>query len=293
VSKKRGSWVARIAVLIGLVSLLGFSVTPMVSAVLEARQSNPPDARASAEAAEQENKADLEDRARGYELVLQREPDNETALLGLLQIKLQLNDIKGTVEPLEKLAQLNPQDTRYKVLLAQTRQYTGDREGAAQTYRNILTAQPGNVQALEGLSALLVDEGRPEAAIGLLEDTLKTAPQANQVDPKSVDVTSVRVLLGGVYAKQQRYEDALQAYNKAIEADNKDFRPLVGKAIVLKQQGKIEDARPLFDKALALAPAQYKDQIQVQLEELEAASAEAPSPEAASPETEENSSAPE
>jgi tetratricopeptide (TPR) repeat protein len=288
VSKKRGNWLARIAVLIGLVGLLGFSVTPMVSAVLEARQSSPPDARASAEAAAQENKEELEDRARGYELVLQREPDNETALLGLLQIKLQLNDIKGTVEPLEKLAQLNPQDTRYKVLLAQTRQYTGDREGAAQTYRNILTAQPGNVQALEGLSALLVDEGRPEAAIGLLEDTLKTAPQANQVNPKSVDITSVRVLLGGVYAKQQRYEDALQAYNKAIEADNKDFRPIFGKAKVLKQQGKIEDARPLFDKALAIAPDQYKDQIQVELEELEA-----PSAESASPENAENSPAPE
>ncbi|MGB3236652.1 MAG: tetratricopeptide repeat protein, partial [Geitlerinemataceae cyanobacterium] len=169
-------------------------------------------------------------------------------------------------------------------------QYTGDREGAAQTYRNILTSTPGNVQALEGLSALLVDEGRPEAAIGLLEDTLSTAPQANQVEPKSVDVTSVRVLLGGVYAQQQRYEDALQVYNKAIEADNKDFRPLVGKAIVLKQQGKIEDARPLFDKALALAPAQYKDQIQVQLEELDAPSAQTASPEAASPEDSEPSS---
>lgn len=292
-SKKRGSWLARIAVLVGLVGLLGFSVTPMVSAVLEARQSNAPEDRTSAESAQQENKAELADRARGYELVLQREPDNETALLGLLQIKLQLNDIKGTLEPLEKLAQLNPQDTRYKVLLAQTRQYTGDREGAAQTYRNILTAQPGNVQALEGLSALLVDEGRPEAAIGLLEDTLKTAPLANQADPKSMDVTSVRVLLGGVYAKQQRYEDALQAYNKAIEADVKDFRPIVGKAIVLKQQGKIDEARPLFDKALALAPAQYKDQIQVQLEQLDASSAEAASPEAVSPEDADNSSAPE
>lgn len=273
-SQKRGSWLARIAVLIGLVGLLGFSVTPMVSAVLEARQSSPPDAKTAAEDTQRQKQSDLEDRARGYELVLQREPDNQTALLGLLQIKLELNDIKGTVEPLEKLAALNPQETRYQVLLAQTRQYTGDREGAAQTYRNILTAQPGNLQALEGLSALLIDEGRPEAAIGLLEDALKTAPQANQVEPKSVDVTSVRVLLGGVYAKQQRYEDALQAYNKAIEADSKDFRPVFGKAKVLKQQGKIEDARPLFDKALALAPAQYKDPIQVEIESLQASSAE-------------------
>jgi len=288
VSQKRGNWLARIAVLIGLVGLLGFSVTPMVSAVLEARQSNPPDAKTSAEATQRQKQSDLEDRARGYELVLQREPDNQTALLGLLQIKLELNDIKGTIEPLEKLAALNPQETRYQVLLAQTRQYTGDREGAAQTYRNILTAQPGNLQALEGLSALLIDEGRPEAAIGLLEDALKTAPQANQVEPKSVDVTSVRVLLGGVYAKQQRYEDALQAYNKAIEADSKDFRPVFGKAKVLKQQGKIEDARPLFDKALALAPAQYKDPIQVEIESLEASSAE---PQAS--EGEEESSTPE
>jgi hypothetical protein len=33
------------------------------------------------------------------------------------------------------------------------------------------------------------------------------------------------------------------------------------KASVLKEQGKLDEAKPLFDKAANLAPAQFKDQI--------------------------------
>ncbi len=40
-----------------------------------------------------------------------------------------------------------------------------------------------------------------------------------------------------------------------------DFRPVLAKAILLKEQGKINEAKPLFDSALTLAPAQYKDEI--------------------------------
>ena len=46
-----------------------------------------------------------------------------------------------------------------------------------------------------------------------------------------------------------------------MKADTLDFRPVLAKAILLKQQGKQAEAKPLFDSALALAPAQYHDKI--------------------------------
>ncbi len=204
---------------------------------------------------------DLEAQARGYELVLQREPDNETALRGLLEVRIQQGNIEAAIPPLEKLAQLRPDQADYMVLLAQVKQRSGDREGAAQAYRTILTTQPGNINALQGLSDLLVAEGRPQAAIALLQDTLQTAGQANQVQPGSVDVISVQLLLGQIYAEQQRYDEAIAVYDQAIEANAQDFRPLLGKAIVLQAQGKKADADPLFASAAALAPPQFKDQI--------------------------------
>jgi len=117
------------------------------------------------------------------------------------------------------------------------------------------------MNALNGLVALLVQQQRPEAAVGLLQDTLKNATQANQVQPNSVDVGSVQILLADVYVSQKRYDEAMAIYNAVEKANKQDFKPVVGKALVLKQQGKVEEAKPLFAKAAELAPAKYKDQI--------------------------------
>jgi len=98
-------------------------------------------------------------------------------------------------------------------------------------------------------------------AISLLQDTLQTATQANQVQPNSIDVATVQMLLSDVYVSQKRYDEAVAIYDEVAKTNKQDFRPVVGKAMVLKQQGKLEEAKPLFTKAAELAPAKYKDQI--------------------------------
>ncbi|MFL9454435.1 tetratricopeptide repeat protein [Tolypothrix campylonemoides VB511288_2] len=213
-----------------------------------------------------DEKTNLEDAARGYEQVLQRKPDNETALLGLITTRLQLIRLKGSnikevIEPLERLAKLKPKQTRYAVLLAQAKHQIGDREGAAQVFRSVLENKPGDLDALQGMVALLLDQKRPEAAIGLLQDTLNTAAQANKIQPGSVDTVAVQVLLGCVYDSQKKYAQALNVYDRAIKNDKQDFRPVVAKAMLLKKQGKTEEAKLLFTRAVALAPARYKDEI--------------------------------
>lgn len=211
-------------------------------------------------------KSELQAQEKAYETVLQREPENQTALKGLLQTRLQMiqlgtGQVKEVIDPLEKLAKLNPGQTNYQVLLAQAKQQVGDREGAAQSYRQILAAQPGNPDALRGLVAVLVQQQRPEAATELLEDTLQEAPEANKAQPGSIDVPAVQLLLAEVYSLQGRYDPAIALYDQLSQANKNDFRPLVGKALVLQRQGKSADAKPLFESAISLAPAQFKDQV--------------------------------
>jgi tetratricopeptide (TPR) repeat protein len=270
VSQKPGRWIIQVVMVLALIAFVGFSLFPLLSNIFKDNQVRSETAPAPAQptpapapsSLPSPKQSDLEAQARGYELVLQREPENQTALQGLLRTRLELRDIKGTIPPLEKLAKLNPDEPRYGVLLAQAKQYLGDVEGAAQIYRAILTSKPGTLEALQGLVNLLLAENRPEAAIGLLQDTLKTAAGANQVQPGSVDVPSVQLLLGDVYAQQKRFDEANAIYDELIKSKPDDFRPVLGKALVLKTQGKDADAKSLFSKAATLAPATYKDKIQ-------------------------------
>ncbi|RCJ22015.1 Tfp pilus assembly protein PilF [Nostoc minutum NIES-26] len=265
-SQPRNRWIVQIILALAILAFVGVSVVPIIGAFNNTPSTNQNNGSTRGSLASSDQKSKLEDEVRGYELVLQREPENQTALKGLLQARLQLlslkqGDIQGVIEPLEKLAKLNPEKTEYGVLLAQAKQQIGDKEGAAQAYRSILDTKPGDLNALQGMVALLVNQQRPEAAIGLLQDTLKNAAQANTIQPGSIDTVAVQVLLGNVHASQKRYAQANSVFDQAIKKAPKDFRPVLAKAMLLKQQGKVTEAKPLFDNAVALAPAKYKDEI--------------------------------
>jgi cytochrome c-type biogenesis protein CcmH/NrfG len=87
-------------------SLLG--VSGMMS------QSNQP--TASENAAQSQN-AQLQAEEKGFATVLKREPNNQTALRGLVQIRMRQGDAPGTKAALEQLVKLNPTNTEYKELL--------------------------------------------------------------------------------------------------------------------------------------------------------------------------------
>ena len=260
---KKDSWLVR-GVLIAAVA--AFVAVPILFGI-NGRASSRNQSPSAATQPTVDETSQLQGEIEGYTAVLSREPDNQTALSGIIYAKSRLGDLQGTIDPLQRLVDLNPSEPRYAVLLAQTKQQLNDLEGADRIYRSVLTQNPGNVPALEGLVVLLLSQDRTEAAIGLLKDTLKTADQNNEISPGSIDKLSVELLLGQVYVEEGQFEQALSIYDEAIAAaqaaspSQPDFRPTLAKGLVLKEQGKETEAQALLEQAIALAPTQYKDDV--------------------------------
>lgn len=241
-ANKRSFWVY-FGLVFMLVALVLFSVLPLVTAIVK-EQNN-------------QNKISavddrLEQTALGYQLVIEREPDNQNALRGLLEVRLQQGNIEGIVDPLSRLSQLNPDIIDYSLLLAQTQAQLTDYNGAGLTYQKALQKHPANPAILKSWTDMLLGQQQTDQAINVVKN------QLNQ--PNIPDKTALQLLLGEIYTYQGKPEEAISVYNQAITLNKDDFRPVLAKAILLQQQEN-PSADILFQQAIELAPVQYKDQI--------------------------------
>jgi cytochrome c-type biogenesis protein CcmH/NrfG len=103
----------RIVTWISIISFFGsgaFAIVPVLTEL-----ANPKKPQEAVEPQEYK----LAQQERGFELVLQREPENQVALEGLVMVRLRMNDAQGAIPPLEKLVKLRPERQDYKVLLEQ------------------------------------------------------------------------------------------------------------------------------------------------------------------------------
>ena len=252
---KRSPWMSIVLGLM-LFSLIIFSGLPIVNSIL--RDDFLFSATDSIKAISPEQKAQWEAEAKGYQKVLLREPNNETALKELLNIRLQQQDLDSALAPLETLAQLHPEQPEYGVLLGQAKQYREDNEGAASAFKQVLANSPDNIMALGGLVNLFLNQNLPERAIALLQNSLD---RVQKEEDNSFELGSIKLLLGEVYTEAQKYSEAIALYDEIAENNSSDFRPLIAKALVLQKQEKTEEAKSLLESAYELAPAEYKDRI--------------------------------
>jgi cytochrome c-type biogenesis protein CcmH/NrfG len=116
-SSKSPSYQKIFIIVSGLIFLGSMSIFPMMG-LFKGNSSE----SARAPAAQNQGTAPSPDKIkeieRGYEKVLEREPDNVTALKGLAEVRLKQRDLKGGVVPLKKLSKMFPEEKQLAALVA-------------------------------------------------------------------------------------------------------------------------------------------------------------------------------
>jgi tetratricopeptide (TPR) repeat protein len=249
--QKHSPWISAILIVM-LLALLGFSGLPQtIGLFLESKAvaTDIPNIVSESGLFDQE--------ASGYESVLEREPDNDFALAKLLEIRLQQRDFQKAIVPLERLVELHPEQIQYRIFLAKAKLELKDSTAAEAIYRQILQQEPANLGALSGIVSLFLQQKKSPMAISFVEQILQETKTKNI----EIDRTAVELLLAEIYGQQKIDDQAFAIYDRLIKEQPEDFRPLLSKALLLQQQGKEIESQEIFEKVMAIAPKEIKEQL--------------------------------
>jgi tetratricopeptide (TPR) repeat protein len=213
VSEKVRRWLVVGIMLFGIVPFLAISILPFFgsqgteqTAVQETTTPSPTAAQQVSPAAQQEQlkkqqeqlKQQLLGGAKGLESLLQKEPDNQTALRQLFQLRKELvqigaGDAKQAIEPLEKLIQLNPQDLSLQLELGSFYVQQQRFDDAIAIYDNAIKLDAQDFRPLLAKGIVLQLQGKKEEAKPLFDSATNLAPAALKQQVKA-QVDQIQIL---------------------------------------------------------------------------------------------------
>ncbi len=196
----------------------------------------------------------VRDAVQGAIEVLKRDPNDLPTRRLLARIYLRslgdLNSVPGqsetlgrAVEQYREILRLDPTDTESALWLARLYRLQNANDKAEAALRSILKTEPAHESALEQLTQLLLDQGRSDEAVNLLEGLTQRAPSPSLLN-----------LLGDAYTQAKDLARAEGAYRKALELDPSDPGHLRGLGQTLVAEEKYTEALRIYQRLAEAEP---------------------------------------
>jgi len=186
--------------------------------------------------------------------ILKRDPNNVPSrrLLGRIYLR-SLGEVNSggnqsetagkAIEQFREINRLDPTDTESALWLARLYRLKNEHDKSEEVLRGILKTDPDNEQAVEQLTQLLLDEGKSEDAVSLLEGITQHSSSPVLMD-----------LLGDAYTQAHELPKAETAYRKAVEMDPSELSHQRGLAQTLFSEEKYSEALKVYQKLSDLMP---------------------------------------
>lgn len=186
--------------------------------------------------------------------ILKRDPNDLPTHRLLARIYLRsLGDISGSsvqtemvgkaIAEYSEVHRLDPSDQEASLWLARLYRLHNEPDKAEQVLQSMLKDDPGNEQAVEQLTQLLLDENKTDEAISLLKDMTAHSGSATLLD-----------LLGDAYTQAHDFPNAEAAYRKAVDLEPSELNHLRGLAQTLFSEEKYPEALEAYQKLADLMP---------------------------------------
>lgn len=175
-SQKGSRWFIKVVLALGTIVFVGFSMLPLFESLLKESQpiANPTPTVSQTPLAKQNSQ--LVNEVQSYQVVLQQEPNNQTALRGLAKARIDQGNLEAAIAPLEKLIALEPNRIEYYVVLGQVYATQQNFEQAIAAYDRAIKIAPQDHRPVWAKALVLQQQGNTSEAKSLLEQAVALAP---------------------------------------------------------------------------------------------------------------------
>lgn len=204
-----------------------------------------------------EQKKDVEMELEKMESRLSENPDDLEALESSAVLKTQLGDFKEASEKLEKLVAARSDDQDALRVLGETYAAQGNAAKATENFRKAFVAsKSSSIEILTLLTDSLMQAGKQKDAI---EEVAALRAAASGAPSSELGDVELGMLQAKLYAQWKGHiPNAFNMYDELCNTHPEDFRPFLGRGLLLQQEGRPADAQRAFVQAQYLAPPSSK-----------------------------------
>ncbi len=208
--------------------------------------------RPASQALAPEQRNDLEAELQRMQARMDASAGDLEALESAAVLNTQLGDYKKASELLGKLVAAKPADQEVLRLLGEVEFQLGDAKKASETFRSAFKASGSNsLEVLTLLTDSLMASGKQRDAIEEVRGLRGSGSSLGDVE--------LGMLQAKLLAQWRGHgPEAIQLYEDLCDANPDDFRPFLGRGLLLKAEGRMADAQRMLVQARFLAPASSK-----------------------------------
>jgi len=207
---------------------------------------------------------------------LAAQPGNPDARAMIVRILLARGDLAAASQALASLQKDFPDSPVVIKLIAARQTAEKQLDAARASYAKAAERTSHDLEALAGLVSIDLAAGKKQAAIDRIEASLKTweptsglfvlaartydeagdAAKSEELLKRAIEADPARLqaytLLGGLYVRQRRLDDAMNQYKRIVERDPRSISANTMLGMLLEAQQRLPEAEQQYQKVLGL-----------------------------------------
>ncbi|KAK3419156.1 hypothetical protein EUGRSUZ_H04883 [Eucalyptus grandis] len=187
------------------------------------------------------------------ERLLETDPTNVEALKVVLYGKMRRGKTKEAVKYVQRLADAEPDEVEWKLLLALCHETMGQISTAKRLFREILEETPLMLRALHGLAMVMHKNQEGPAIFEMLNKALELARRENRV----TEDRDIRILIAQMHVVVGNLNAALKDFQDLVSDNPRDFRPYLCQGIIYSLLDKKKEAQEQLETYRSLVPEEF------------------------------------